>query len=326
MFKKFVFLGIVILIALPLVMMVGCGGRGSSNSLALVPQKANMVGEVSLGEILSDDDFADIFDRLPKKYEDPQTFNDALDAFEGETGIDLRQFDSGVFFGDVSQSESESGYFGVIVVGDFNKSDLVSALEEYMGENLGTVDYKGYEIYTGANDQAALCFLSDRTLVIGGMVPVKDVIQVKEGDRPPLSGDLLETYNGLGDALIKVASVVPSDQTQQRLLGNFSESQINLSAFSDVQRTGIALIKEAQAISFKADLYFTDSQSAEDSEKMLTFVGLFVEMLPIPEQGQALLPGLLEKLQVVRQDKLLTITIEMTASEIEDIIESGKTS
>lgn len=326
MFKKFVFLAIVILIALPLAMMVGCGSRGSSNPLALVPQRANMVGEVSLSEILSYEDFADIYDRLPKKSEDPQTFDDALDAFEGETGIDLRQFDGGVFFGDVSQSESDSGYFGIILVGDFNKSDLISALEENIGVNLDTVDYKGYEIFTGANEQAALCFLSDRMLIIGGMVPVKDVIQVKEGDRPPLSGDVLDTFNGLGDALIKVASVVPSDQIQQRLQGNFSESQINLSAFSDVERTGIALTKEAQAISFKADLYFTDSQSAEDAEKMLTFVGLFVEMLPIPEQGQALLPGLLDKLQVVRQDKLLTISIEMTVSEIEDIIESGKTS
>jgi hypothetical protein len=282
-----------------------------------------MVGEVNLIKIMSDDDFADIYDRLPKKPEDPQTFDDALDVFKRETGIDLRQFDGGVFFGDVSQSGEGDGYFGIIIKGDFNKNDLLSALEENMGENLDTVEYKGYEIYTGANEQAALCFLSDKMLVIGGMTPVKDVIQVKGGDREQLSGEILDTYNSLGDALIKVASEVPPDQTGERLPSGSGESQLDLSAFSDVEKAGVALTKAAHTISLNANLYFTDSKSAEDAEKLLSFIGLFVDLLPIPEQGQTLLPGLLDKLQVEREDKMLTISIELTVSEIEDMIESS---
>lgn len=326
MMKKLVFLAIAALIVLPLILMIGCSGGGSTNPITLVPQKANMVGEVNLAKILSDEDFADIYDRLPKKSEDPQTLDDVLDAFQKETDIDLRQFDGGVFFGDVSQSGGDGSYFGIIVKGDFNKNDLLSALEDNIGENLDTVGYKGYEIYTGENEQAALCFLSDKMLVIGGMTPVKDVIQVKEGDREALSGEVLDTFNGLGDALIKVASVVTPSQTGESLPSGLGEFQLDLSAFSDVEKAGLVLAKEAQVISLKADLYFANSKSAEDAEKVFSLINVLAYILPIPEQGQTLVQDLLNKLQVEREDKLLTISIEMTVSEIEDMIESGKTS
>ena len=89
MLKKLVFLLITMMIVAPLVISDGCSGE-VSDIIALVPQKANLVGEINLSQILSDEDFADIYDRLPKEDEDPQTLREALDAFENDSGIDHR--------------------------------------------------------------------------------------------------------------------------------------------------------------------------------------------------------------------------------------------
>lgn len=325
MLKKEGLLVIASLVVLPLIMIIGCSsGGGPSSPIALVPDRANMVGEVNLSQILDDEDFADIYDRIPKKSEDPQTLDDALDAFKEERDIDLMWFEQGVFFGDVSEFGDNGGYFGVIVEGDFNKNDLITALEENVGGELDTINYKGYEIYTNANETAAIAFLSDTVFVIGGMGPVKDVIQVQEGDRKALSGEVLDIYNGLGDALIKVATVVPADQVRDRLPRRPNGFEMGFTAFSDVEKAGLVLAKEGKTISLKLELEFTNSESAEDAENLLSFVEIFVDMIPIPEQGRGLVPEVFDWLEVERSDSKLTISIERTVSEIEDLLESSK--
>jgi hypothetical protein len=326
MLKKAVFAVITILIVLPLIMMVGCGsGGGSANPIELVPQGANLVGMVDLSLILSDDDFADIYDRLPKKSQDPQTFSDALDSVREQIGIDLRQFGEGVFFGNVSESGDNGGYFGFIVKGDFNRDDLISAIETRAGIKLSIIEYKGYEIYTNGNETSALSFLGNEMLVIGGMVPVKDVIQIKEGDRAALSGEVLDTYNELGNALVKLASVIP--ESRRGVLPSLSDgSSIDLSSFADVEKGGLVLAKEGQTISLKIKLYFTNSKSAESAGRLVSLAQIFTDRLPIPEQGRALVPELLKKLKVNTSGTLLTISIEMTASEIGDMIDSSNSS
>jgi hypothetical protein len=324
MLKKVGFLVIVSIIVLPLIMVMGCSGGGFSNPIALVPDRANMVGGVNLSQILGDEDFADIYDRLPKEFEDPQTLDDALDDFKEKRDIDLRWFEQGVFFGDVSKFGDDAGYFGIIIRGDFDKNDLIRALEKNVGGALDTIKYQGYEIHTNANETAAIAFLSDTMFVIGGMGPVKDVIQVHEGDRKALSGEVLDTYNGLGDALITVATVVPADQVRDRLPRRPNGFEMGFSAFSDVEKAGLVLVKEEKTISLKLELEFTNSESAEDAENLLSFVEIFVDMIPIPEQGRGLVPEVLDWLEVERSGSKLTISIEMTVSEIEDLLESSK--
>jgi hypothetical protein len=326
MLKKATFAVMATLMVLPLIIMVGCGsGGGSANPIELVPQRADLVGMVDLSSILSDNDFAGIYDRLPKKSQDPQTLSDALDSVKEQIGIDLRHFGEGVFFGNVSESGDNGGYFGFIVRGDFSRDDLISAIETRAGIKLSIIEYKGYEIYTNGNETSALSFLSNEMLVIGGMVPVKDVIEVKEGDRAALSGEVLDTYNELGNALVKVASVIP--ESRRGVLPSLSDgSSIDLSSFADVEKGGLVLAKEGQTISLKVKLYFTNSKSAESAGRLVSLAQIFTDMLPIPEQGRALVPELLKKLEVNTSGTLLTISIEMTVSEIEDMIQSSNSS
>ena len=323
MLRKATFAVMAILIVLPLIIMIGCGnGGGSANPIELVPQRANLVGMIDLSPLLSDNDFADIYDRLPKKSQDPQTLSDALDRVKEQIGIDLRQFGEGVFFGDVSESGDNGGYFGFIVKGDFNRDDLISAIETRAGIKLSIIEYKGYEIYTDGDETSALSFLSNEVLVIGGMVRVKDVIQVKEGDRAALSGEVLETYNELGNALIKVASLVP-ESSRGALPSPSDSSSVDLSPFADVEKGGLVVAKEGQSISLKVKLYFTNSKSAESAGRLVSLAQMFTDLLPVPEEDSQLVPELLNKLEVNTSGTLLTISIGMTVSEIEDMISSG---
>lgn len=323
MLKRLVFLLVTMLIVAPLIILAGCSG-GTLDLVAFVPQKANLVGEINVSQILSDEDFADIYDRLPKENEDPQTLREALDAFENDSDIDLRDFERGVFFSDTSVSVDDGGYFGVIIEGDFDREDLLNALESSMGEELDVDEYKGYDIYSNEDETSAVAFLSPSVFVMGQISPVKDVIQVKDGNREALGGDVIETYNELGDALIKMVSL-QAYLGEETLPDSLPGLPIDLSPFADIEKSTLVLNKQGHTISMETKLYFSNSESAESAENLVSFIELLVDMLPVPEEGQNLVAELLGKLDIERDGSLLTISFEITVSEIEDIIESGNT-
>jgi hypothetical protein len=153
---------------------------------------------------------------------------------------------------------------------------------------------------------------------------VKDVIQVKEGNREALGGDVIETYNELGDALIKMVSL-QAYLGEETLPDSLPGLPIDLSPFADIEKSTLVLNKQGHTISMETKLYFSNSESAESAENLVSFIELLVDMLPVPEEGQNLVAELLGKLDIERDGSLLTISFEITVSEIEDIIESGNT-
>ncbi len=80
--------------------------------------------------------------------------------------------------------------------------------------------------------------------VVGTMQPVKDVIDVKKGDAKALSGEVLDTYNKLGDALIKVAMAVPPGMAEGDLGQSASQVLGNLSAFDKVKTVGMTRVQK----------------------------------------------------------------------------------
>jgi hypothetical protein len=74
-----------------------------------------------------------------------------------------------------------------------------------------TIDYKDYKLYTAKDGEYVITFLSDRMLLLGTTEAVKDTIDVRNGDREPVNSAILDTYNRLGDALIKLAFELPEE-------------------------------------------------------------------------------------------------------------------
>ncbi|MGB2884285.1 MAG: hypothetical protein WBC47_01710, partial [Dehalococcoidia bacterium] len=138
-----------IIVALLVSLLVGCNGTAETiTPIELVPQSADIVGKINMSQILEDKDLTGLYDSLPKDSDTPQTFDDAVDMVIEEAGIDLRDFEEALIFGDTSSGTEDTNYFGAIVEGTFTKGDLVAAIEEAVDIELNPFDYKGYGIYT----------------------------------------------------------------------------------------------------------------------------------------------------------------------------------
>jgi hypothetical protein len=164
---------------------------------------------------------------------------------------------------------------------------------------------------------------------MGAMQPVKDVIDVKKGDGAALSGTVLDTYDKLGDALIKVAVAVPPGVVEGQLGQSASQLLGDLSAFEKVKSVGMTLSKNDGSIALDVKLCCADSDSAQSIEQSINGLIIFAEFLTSMSENQQqnqTLDTLLNKVELGRSDSCVNITVTATLAEIEGLIQSSSQS
>jgi hypothetical protein len=306
----------VLVLLLLLISVAGCASA-TARPIELVPQDANFVANIKLSQILSDPDFKNAYDQAKKSPDQPQTFDAALDKVVQESGIDLRDFSEGLIFGDVTNLE-RADYIGVIVEGSFNEATFIGNIEARAKEKFTTSDYKGYRVYTSDDGKFALAFLSERMLLLGSPRAVNDVIDVSKGERSRLSGQVLDTYDGLGDGLIKAAFKIP--ESARRGLGEQPAAGIpfSLKPFADTDLVGFVFNKQDEVITIRIDAHFVSTTSAQDAKDTVSgAITLLKGMSQEPEVKE-----LLGAIQVTVSESLLTVTLKTTLSQLEKLTES----
>lgn len=297
---------------------VGCkAAEPGLTATELVPQDVNLLANIQISKIINDQDLRDAYDKATKEPEQPQTVEEALNELVTETGIDLRDFTQAVIFADITTLE-QVDYLGVVVEGTFNEKQFIDNLEEQAGEEFTTSDYKGYKLYIDEKEEFGIAFLSDRMLLLGTTKAVKDAIDVSKGVRSQVGDVILDTYNRLGDALIKFTFELPEEArralTEEPVPG---EIPISLEPFADIDILGFALNKEADTITIQINPHFLSTDSAEDAKDTLSgAISLFKGILQVPEVKE-----LLGKIEVTVTDSWVTIALEITLSEIERLTE-----
>ncbi len=315
--------------------LLGCSGDETTPAaIELVPEKVNMIGSIDLSQIMEDEDIAELWQVIPLEPDMPPTLDEALDMAAEESGLDLRDFREGLIFGDISEATADIDYFGIIVKGTFEENELIASMESERDEPFTTIEYQGYVLHTDPYEGMALAFLGSDALVIGSTEAVKDVIAVRKGDQSAVSGNLLSTYNGLGDALMKAVMIVPPGAVAEGLQEFTGEVPIplpGLDELADLDTVGMTLAKDGQLISLASRMCFTSSESAEAVESLISLAPMMIEVLqeapgemPIPQEAQELLQELplelFEKLEMDTADSCLTVSLELTSADIEDLL------
>lgn len=296
---------------------VGCGAA-ELNAIELVPQDANLIANIQISKIINDQDLRDAYEEAEKEPGQPQTIEEALNDLVRESGIDLSDFSQAVIFADVT-TIAQADYVAIIIEGTVNEGQFIGNIEEETGEEFSTSDYKGYKLYIDEKDEFGIAFLSDRMLILGTPKAIKDAIDVSKGVREQISGTIVDTYNRLGDALIKVAFALPEEA-----VGALSEEPvpgeipISLESFADIDILGFALNKEAETVTIQINPHFLSTDSAEDAKDTLSgAISLFKGTLEVPE-----IKELLGKIEVTVTDSWMMIAFELTLSEIERLMET----
>ncbi|MBN2100194.1 MAG: hypothetical protein JW753_11425, partial [Dehalococcoidia bacterium] len=310
--------------------LAGCSEsqKAEGGAVDLVPGTANVIGRLELGQILEDDDIAAMYQALPREAGDPQTVEAALAASMGMGGLDLSDFEEGWVFGEVSETADNVSYFGAILKGSYDEDALLTDLESAMGEGFSSIDCQGYDVYTDSDQKAGMALLASDLVVAGSKQAVEDVIAVKEGDEPCISGDLLAAYEDLDDALVKAAVAVPEGLVEQSLKAAAGGNTLLLSVidtFSAMQTVTMTMAKDGESIVCVSQLFFSDSESAEGVRSLIQLAPQMMGLVEIPagslgenqQEALALAVALLGKSESSVSDSCLTVSFDVTAADLE---------
>ncbi len=253
---------------LSVLVLAACGGGKEKDPQNLVPEGSNLIASIQLSQILEDEDLAALVGRIPKDDEDPQTLDQLLDEAPEEIGLDLQNFSRIVLFGDVSAMEQR---IAIIAQGSSSLDEdlLVETMAKANDWTLTTTEYRGRQIHlneegrAGSDGFGALSFLGGDSLVMGTLESVKAVIDVQEGDKDRASGDVYDSFNDLGDGLVRLVLQVPPEAVEDIGLP-FAGFPVDAGFLREIKVVGILVDKDGQNITLEARGDFTDKSAASN--------------------------------------------------------------
>ncbi len=310
-------LSLVLFLALVL---TACGGETEISKQVdperLIPEQANFIAKVQVGDILRDLDLKSFYNRAPKSSDDPQSFEDLLDLALGETGVDLQEFETAIIFGDLSR---EDEFVGAMAKGRFEQATLLTALENSGKVKLVSEVYKGQEIHVGETDDQtlALGFLSDEVLLIGTVPAVHAVIDVHVGDSQPASGQVVDSLEALGEPLFKMAMAVPPDALAKldEEMGDGGFVPIAFEAVRDLDLVTLVVDRPGEDLKIAAQLSFTNPDSAaEIGNTLIGFLALAKSFSPDKQTQE-----LLKKLEIAVENGTINIRFQAPLADLKEV-------
>ncbi len=305
------------ILALVLTGIMGCS-ESTPDAMDLIPNNASILGNVQVKDIISDKDMINSYNEVDKGPGQPETFDDAMDQILENIGLDLRDCTEITMFADMALFAGGQ-YLAFIVEGSFKEKDVIDGFEDMSESEFDTRDYKGYKLYFDDEDDTGIVFLSGKMFILGTVDAVEDSIDVSIGDRDRISGVTLDTYNQLGDSLLRFVFEYP-EVARQALNEEQAQNDFPLSteSFSDIDIIGMSIDKEGETVSIRLNPHFKSADSAKDVENTLNgFIMLFKGM-----GGDAELSKLLDKIVIVVSGSWVNISMDITTSEIEELTES----
>ncbi|MGP8337389.1 MAG: hypothetical protein ACT6FC_04055 [Methanosarcinaceae archaeon] len=305
--NKIIFL---FLLSAVLIFSSGCTDVKSNDPTGMIPVGSDLIASVDLNAILSDKMTGDIYDKSAKPDYSPQSFEDAMDEIENETGIDVRKINEIVFFADF---EGEHG--GAFITGTFDSENFVDTVVSE--ENLEKGTYRGYEYYFENDYQGkpsgSIIILDDGIVLFAYSVEVlENIIDIKEGDENPLSTGIMEKYNLLDDGIFKLALQVP-DIYKDEIAGNSGE--FNFESFSSIDIVTYLYQKKSSVMTNTMTIYSLDSTSAED---MADVIDGIIKVTKGGTSDQSI-KDLLSGIEITQKDSMVTVKSSITEDDLEEM-------
>ena len=302
--------------------LAACGGDSDVSSISkqvdpdrLIPAQANFIAKVQVGQILRDLDLVILFSGSPKGSDYPQGIEEFMELAR-KTGVDLREFETAIIFGDLSR---EDKFVGTMAKGSFEQATLLAAFENDGEMELVPEFYKGQEIHVDdtKDNPLALGFLSDEVLLIGTVPAVRAVIDVQVGDSRPATGKMVASYEALGDPLFKMAMVVPPEALAQleEEMGDGGFVPIAFEAVQDLDLVILVVDRPGLDLKIEAQLSFNNPDSAaEIGNTLIGFLALGKAFAP-DKQAQELL----QKLEIAVADATITIRFQAPLADLKEV-------
>ena len=196
-------------------------GSGDGGAAADIPARSNVVMSMSFDALLEDDAIrsavnSGLSNGAPEDSMVPTSVSEAFQMAEEQAGVDPRNLNEVVLFGESSDEDGEeSEYVGWLAYTDWSQSELQTLIEEESEGDITTEEYEGTTVYvTDDMDDTTerVAILSDGTIVLGREGATNDVIDIRNGNGDAISGDILSAWNATtGDYATFAVDITPED-------------------------------------------------------------------------------------------------------------------
>lgn len=330
--------------AIAVLVVAACGGDGQRTDKGIaqsIPSDASALASFQPARFLDDADVREVVKavaaRLPLGAEGRDfDLGKLKEQAKERTSVDLSKVKEVTLF-------TETDYLGgkglsldnlgkgtaVLVRGSFDRAKLLAAVEKGNGATLSTTVYKRQTLYSGKDKDTAFAILGDDLIVIGAPESVRSVVDVRAGDRPAVSGEVLKSFEEEGSPLLKFAVAVPkdalgkllqSDQLKNRL-GALGNLPLDLGAVTQVRTISYSLDKDVTQFVLQTSLVYGDKATATKASEILGGLRTLIKAFIKNEQVTALL----ERLQVSVKDNEVKLMAKLRALDIENLLKKGTT-
>ena len=300
---------------------VACGGS-DGDSKNLIPQRATLVGSIDFEQFLGamTGDLEQISQLLSSESVGGQDgFGELLDPDQFRPGGLFPDVGRVEIFGEISDSEG-ADYFGVVLHGSFNETELIVGLESISGLDLIQGTHKGANVYAPADggEEFMLSVLDGEIFAVGAGGALQDIIDIWAGDAEPASGPLMDVFGEFDDGIFGLAAKVPQDIAEEADLSSIpqlADLPISLDFISDLDIVGLGGDLNEGSLDLVITLDFVSQESAESLEGFVGGILTFASSLS-PDPG---ITDLLSGLEIDRDGRRLTINIGVPTADIPEL-------
>ena len=309
-----------ILIVVTLLPAAGCGSGVDYEPLELVPEKAGLIAGIRVSDAVRD---WQIYCELKGNEIQEEQFDDMKAEFLENTGLDMNSISEAVLFTDVSEEQSGEGmggYSGAVLTGNFADRELIERIAENTETTFTEKVYGDYTIHLGGKEKGGIVKLNNTMIIMGTEDALRDCIDVAEGKQNAVSGVIMDTYESLGESMLRLAMTVPEgerhslpEQSEQAIMG-----PVGLEPFEKMETIGLAADLGTQALTMKMHADFTDTESAAGAagslETMLNFFALMSQEEEMTE--------MLDRIKITVSASRMHLSYDIPLAELAEMLES----
>ena len=256
-----------------------------------------------------------------------------VEDFRQDTGIDLYAVDHAEMYWSLDilldpgmVMAAEEPDFGVALYGEFDEDEIVAGFEESgEGREIEISAYRGNSVYTLRDDfggASALAVIGPDAVLYGTEPGVRAMLDVAAGAAPPVSDDLRQVLDSLGERHIGIVIEMPPEyfDTLSMTGGEGAQPQMGLLGGLDMGAmvapvSAVKLLLGGEALEIESRSYFDDNESATASREYSEgVVAMFGMMAGSPEM-QDFASGM----EVSQSGNVVTFKMNITAEAMEGL-------
>ena len=297
-------------------------GRSPTASIvSLVPADISYLGSARVQDIVDDEQVGEIYAKIPPRYRPGvvirgatgNTFAEAVRRYGLRFGVAPEHFSRLLFFSDI---RSQQSYIGVILQGDFDGEELFDSIADARPAPITKIRHQGHDIVLLGPVEAIARF--DGIMIWGTLDAVKDVIDVRAAAKSPISGSMLEAFEGLGDPYFKLVARNSPELLRSLPLSVLPDQLGLVPVIGEINTLAWGFDRSETGFAHHVELGFDNALASRVASSILRAFKALITLVPVQEFST-----LIDKTDVTTNGSSVVLDLDITVDEFQRVFEEA---